>query len=292
MTSTKQNKANAQNAQLSTGPVTPEGKVVAARNAVKHGIFAKDLVITVGDGREDELEYHKLLAALIRDLAPVGQMEMLLVEKIAVNYWRLRRLIRHETGEIRERLDDFRESALSSYYSSSYYSEQRQQPNLEYYNYNDEISDTEHQEQLYKVADMRSSGFNLAEEKAALEYVLYYRLDREETEFSDSDYQKAKKYIGKLSPQLKGKLRKGILEEAEQVLAEMDEVRTWKIKFDRLQKSNSLPIERELNKIIKYESSLERSIFRNLGALKSLQENRAKPEDVNDDFIEIPTTHE
>ena len=79
MVSEKQKQANVQNAQLSTGPVTPDGKAVVARNAIKHGIFAKDLVITAGDGREDELEYHELLAELKKDLVPVGRMEILFV---------------------------------------------------------------------------------------------------------------------------------------------------------------------------------------------------------------------
>jgi|AntAceMinimDraft_9_1070365.scaffolds.fasta_scaffold04688_6 hypothetical protein len=288
MTSEKQMQANVVNAQMSTGPVTQEGKAVVSHNALKHGIFAKDLVISAGDGRENELEYHELLAELKKDLAPLGRMEMLFVEKIAVNYWRLRRLVRYETGEIRGRLDDFRESALRSYYSSSYSSQQRQQPEMEYYSYNDDISDTEYQEQLYKVTSIRSSEFNPAEDKAALEYVLYYRLDREKAEFVDADYNAAKKYVAGLSPQLKGKLRREMLEEAEQVLAEMTEVRTWKVKFDCLHKSNSLPLERGLNKIIKYESSLERSIFRNLAALKTLQRNRSKSGAAGNDPLELP----
>jgi hypothetical protein len=288
MVSEKQKQANVQNAQLSTGPVTPDGKVVAACNAIKHGIFAKDLVIAVGDGREDEFEYHELLAELKKDLAPVGRLEMLLVEKIAVNYWRLRRLIRYETGKIRKRLDEFRENALSSYYSSSYNSQQR--PKMEYYSYKDEIADHEYHEQLYKVASMRSSGIKLSENKAALEYVLYYRMDREETKLTDKDYKAAKKYVAGLSPQLQGKLRKKILEEAKQELVEMNEVRTWSVKFDRIQKARSLPVERDLNKVIKYENSLERSIFRNLAALKTLQENRAKTGSAEDDCLELPAS--
>ena len=287
MVSEKQEQANIKNAQLSTGPVTPEGKVVVALNAVKHGIFAKDLVIAAGDGREDELEYHELLADLKKDLVPVGRMEMLLVEKIAVNYWRLRRLVRYETGEIRGRLDDFRESALRSHYSYS-----RQRPDLEYYSYDDEISDVEYQEQLYKVSSMRSSSFKLAEEKSALEYILCYRMDREEAVFSAKDYKAAKKYVAGLSPQMQGKLRKEMLEEAEQVLAEMEEVRIWQVKFDRIQKAKSLPVERDLNNVIKYENSLERSIFRNLAALKTLQENRGESGNnaEEDDCLELPAS--
>ncbi|MCK5680183.1 hypothetical protein KAI46_05160, partial [bacterium] len=262
------------------------GKEIVARNAITHGIFAKDLVISAGDGRENEMEYHELMTELKNDLAPVGRMEMLMVEKIAVNYWRLRRLVRYETGEIRTRLDDFRESALHSYYGGSYNS--RQRLDMEFYSYSDDISDNKFQEQLYSVAAMNSSNFNLAENKESLKYVLYHRLDREGIELSDKDYKEVKIYITELSPQLRGKLRKEILEEAEQILAEMDEVRTWKIKFDRIHKSKSLPTGRDLNNVIKYENSLERSIFRNLGALKTLQEKRIVI-DTNEDLQEVTT---
>ncbi|MGM0681799.1 MAG: hypothetical protein ACQES8_06190 [Thermodesulfobacteriota bacterium] len=285
MVSQKQRQANVSNAQLSTGPSTTEGKSVAARNAIKHGIFARDLVITAGDGREDELEYHELLEELKKDLAPVGRMETLLVEKIAVNYWRLRRLVRHETGEIRERLDDYRENSLKQQYRGPFSS---RPPDLEYLSFNDEITDAEYQEQLYKVAGMKSSGFNISEDKAALEYVLRWRLEREDYDFTDKDFEAAKQYVSGLSPQMKGKLRKEMLEEAEQMLVEMEEVRNWQVKFDRLQKAKSLPLERNLKNIIKYENSLERSIFRNLASLKSLQETRPKKEDKDNDLLELP----
>ena len=38
-----------------------------------------------------------------------------------------------------------------------------------------------------------------------------------------------------LSPQLRGKLRKEMLEEPRKELADMKEVRNWRIKFDRIQ---------------------------------------------------------
>ena len=50
MTSEKQMEANKKNALLSTGAVTDGGKAVVARNAVKHGIFARDIIIPTGDG--------------------------------------------------------------------------------------------------------------------------------------------------------------------------------------------------------------------------------------------------
>jgi len=115
MTTEKQVEANKQNALVSTGPATSEGKAIVAQNAVKHGIFAKDLIITTGDGKEDAQEYRELLDGLIISLAPVGQMECLLVEKISVDYWRLRRVLRFESGSIRKVLD----MAISDYYNKA-----------------------------------------------------------------------------------------------------------------------------------------------------------------------------
>ena len=117
MTTNKQNEANKQNALVSTGPLTAEGKALVSQNAVKHGIFAKDLIITTGDGKEDAQEYKELLDGLILSLNPSGQMECLLVEKIAVDYWRLRRVLRFETGSIRKQLD----TAINDYYGKTDY---------------------------------------------------------------------------------------------------------------------------------------------------------------------------
>ena len=104
-TSLEKIEANRKNALMSTGAVTEEGKEIVSKNAVKHGVFAKDLIIASGDGRENEDEYRELQHNLTESLNPSGQMEHLLVEKIAVDFWRLRRVLRFETGSIRKYLD-------------------------------------------------------------------------------------------------------------------------------------------------------------------------------------------
>ncbi len=116
-TKRQQIEANQRNALVSTGPVTSQGKALVSQNAVKHGIFAKDLLITAGDGKEDAQEYQELLNGIILSLNPVGQMECLLVEKIAVDYWRLRRVLRFESGSIRKILD----MAINDYYEKADY---------------------------------------------------------------------------------------------------------------------------------------------------------------------------
>jgi len=117
MSTKRQIQANQRNALVSTGPVTSQGKALVSQNAVKHGIFAKDLLITAGDGKEDAQEYQELLNGIILSLNPVGQMECLLVEKIAVDYWRLRRVLRFESGSIRKILD----MAINDYYEKADY---------------------------------------------------------------------------------------------------------------------------------------------------------------------------
>jgi len=45
MITQKQIKANRQNAQLSTGPRTKRGKEIIAQNALKHGVFCKQILL-------------------------------------------------------------------------------------------------------------------------------------------------------------------------------------------------------------------------------------------------------
>jgi hypothetical protein len=115
MTSEKQILANLQNAHLSTGPVTVEGRKVVATNAVKHGIFTKELIIASGAGQENQAEYDELLANLMECFLPRNQMESLLVEKIAVDFWRLRRTIRFESGTISKHIEEL----IRSHYSGT-----------------------------------------------------------------------------------------------------------------------------------------------------------------------------
>lgn len=101
----KQIAANCLNAAKSTGPSTPEGKALASRNSLRHGLLAKESVITAGEGAENQEQFDTLLSDLKEQFDPKGTMEEMLVEKIAVAYWRFRRICRYETGLIRQQLD-------------------------------------------------------------------------------------------------------------------------------------------------------------------------------------------
>ena len=97
--------ANRRNALRSTGPKTARGKRIVSRNAIKHGLLAREVVITAGDGEENLEEFHSLLDGLWDSYEPMGVVEESLVQAIAACWWRKARVIRAENGEIRKRLD-------------------------------------------------------------------------------------------------------------------------------------------------------------------------------------------
>src|SRR4051812_43251247 len=110
MTSDKQVQANRRNAQKSTGPKTLEGKASVRFNAMKHGLFAQDVLLP----GEDETALKELSKLLRDELQPVGEMENLLVDQILVAHWRLRRLGRVEAGIFAwEQYEELAERAVS-----------------------------------------------------------------------------------------------------------------------------------------------------------------------------------
>jgi hypothetical protein len=94
MTSFRQIEANRRNAQLSTGPVTEEGKRGSRRNAVRHGLTAE----TVIDALEDAEDYAAFEMAITADYDAQSAVERELVLRLASLLWRLRRATAIESG--------------------------------------------------------------------------------------------------------------------------------------------------------------------------------------------------
>jgi hypothetical protein len=86
--------ANARNASLSTGPRTASGKAASRLNALKHGVLSEEALVR----DEDAGALSELRERLHEALAPSGHLETLLVDRIVVLEWRLRRVIRMEAG--------------------------------------------------------------------------------------------------------------------------------------------------------------------------------------------------
>lgn len=101
--SLKQLEANRQNAKLG-GVKTEEGKAISKYNALKHGILSKEVLLK-GEDEKTLIEIGKKLRA---ELEPQTELELVLVDRITANVWRLRRVMQIE----REMMDDDKNDAM------------------------------------------------------------------------------------------------------------------------------------------------------------------------------------
>jgi hypothetical protein len=93
MASAAQIQANRLNSLRSTGPASSAGKAASRFNAVKSGIYAKELVLP----GEDLAALESMAANYQQQLGPLSQIEQFLVDSLIESDWRLRRLRKAET---------------------------------------------------------------------------------------------------------------------------------------------------------------------------------------------------
>src|SRR5215203_1599935 len=88
------------------GPSTREGKDIARWNATRHGIRSPAPVVPGVENKEDWEDHRD---GVLDNLSPVGHLELVLAERVALLSWRLHRIIRFETESIalyQERVED------------------------------------------------------------------------------------------------------------------------------------------------------------------------------------------
>jgi len=78
----KQLEANQGNALKSTGPKTPEGRAVSKMNALKHGLFSKEVLVRGLNGKENRRELAALHERFWRQYCPVGPAEEMMLDQI------------------------------------------------------------------------------------------------------------------------------------------------------------------------------------------------------------------
>lgn len=88
MPTDKQIEANRRNAQLSTGPRTPEGCAASRLNAYKHGLTGHLDVMT----DEQKEARDAFIAEIADELHPLGSLERQLAHSIAETQWRINRV--------------------------------------------------------------------------------------------------------------------------------------------------------------------------------------------------------
>lgn len=292
MTSTKQISANQKNALKSTGPATEAGKAVVSKNAVKHGVFVEDLIITSGDGKENGEDYRQLLQNLVENLNPSGQMESLLVEKIAVDFWRLRRVLRFETGSIRKSLD----MAIYDYYNkTNLYEKKVNKTNAEF---DEEIQKPQEcldwnnryikclEKGLVSFDKPTWEGQGLAShidddlclvaeaiKEKAMDADEHLRFEEGELSFEKlkAIFKKAGYTDKDIADELVGELKKQNENNKKQIY----DLEQKKLKNRMAEEVNvkifSLPAGDNAEKVMKYEKSIQKSIFQNLSVLTKLQ---------------------
>jgi hypothetical protein len=284
MSSEKQRQANQSNAMLSTGPVTPEGKMVVASNAIKHGIFTKDLIITSILGKEDESEYQEMLSNLINCLFPQNQMESLLVEKIAIDFWRLRRVIRFETGSIGHYLETLFKEFYSLGRKNNTDIDREISMNKQSIDWNNAYIECLKKEEVnfnqpvWEGTDIESdicADFCLI----ARSINGLSRAERERIGEGFIDFVELKALLKKNGYISKKEISEKLIElyaeqnqRLEREVAALEQSKLNNEGADRLNKMlGMIPHEENTDKILKYERSLQKSIFQNLFLLKKLQ---------------------
>src|SRR3954468_17776970 len=83
------------NGARSKGPVTPEGKGKASRNALKHGLTALHHLV-LEDEAPDALE--ALIATVSEETAATSEIEARLARRLAIALWKGERAERIETA--------------------------------------------------------------------------------------------------------------------------------------------------------------------------------------------------
>ncbi len=92
MTPIEKAEISRRNGQLSEGPTSAEGKRIVSRNALKHG-FASE---TIPVKSEEHAAYSRKLQTWVDQLRPNGLIELMLVERICRNSWKLEKIAERE----------------------------------------------------------------------------------------------------------------------------------------------------------------------------------------------------
>ncbi len=282
--SKKQLKANRKNAQKG-GVKTDEGKAIVKQNALKHGLLAKEIVINTGEGAENQEEFDALLFDLNDHFKPEGVMENMLVEKMAICHWRLKRAYRYEAGLIREKLDDV----------TDMYYEQKELMGEKLHRTDDEIDrDFKEKQELLEIWQDDKQSFNKMKNRGAdlketydselsWEWLAYNNseildcTDDDEPEIIHQEFNKIGWSDEKIFHALANICEEKIEEFTRKVKEQNLQKEKQKNKFalQVIKKLGGIPTTHELDKLLKYEGSIEKQFYKAMDQLERLQRLRA-----------------
>ena len=278
--SKKQLEANKKNAQKG-GVNTPEGKAIVKYNALKHGLLAKEVVITIGEGAENPEEFDALLEALQTQLLPAGTLEEMLVEKIAVAYWRLRRAYKYEVGLIREELD----TTTDDFYSrNSNKTDEEIDQEIE----KDKEAIESWKQDKRDFTKMHKDGkpleeiYDWGENWEWLEDKFKYLLIGHE-DYEGFDPKNFREFLNNSADWSDEQIWEAHIELCDEKIdehkKEIDDLEKQKqqnkLKLQVIKKLGNIPSKHELDRLLRYEGAIERQLYKALNQLERLQRLRA-----------------
>jgi hypothetical protein len=283
--SEKQLEANRENA-LKGGVKTPEGKAIVKYNALKHGLLAKEIVITVGDGAENPEEFNGLLEDLKTQLKPEETLEEILVEKIAIAYWRLRRAYKYEVGLIRDELDN----ATDKFYDKPTYSgdkQNRTDEKIEQDIKQGQESLEAWEKEKEQLTAMRKDGKPLEEIydwevrwEELCDKIYHLLPEDEEKDWQPSDI---REFLNKEQGWSDDAIWQAHIEicdgeikhQEEEIAALRQEIEKNRLKLQVIKKLGSIPSKDELDRLLRYEGAIERQFYKAMNQLERLQRMRS-----------------
>lgn len=253
----------------------PKGEVVKW-NALKHGLLSKETVLP----SEIPEEFDNLLHALSEHFKPVGSLEVLLVEKIAVTLWRFRRAYRYEAGVIR-----WEELKVSDYQ----YADEVEKIAVEIKKNMEMLKawkkDKRDLSKMHNEGKPLESIYGWKDSWKLLQRKMFPEGEFDEDDEDETEY---------LSPKdLKEQLQKSGLSDTdiwrlhlnvcdERIKLYRNQIKKFKeakaktpLRSQAKRMKDSLPPEAELEKLTRYEGSLERQFYKALNHLERVQRMRA-----------------
>ena len=269
------------------GVKTEEGKAIVKYNALRHGLLAREVVITVGDGAENPEKFNALLEDLRMQLVPAGTLEEMLVEKIAVAYWRLRRAYRYEVGLIRDELD----TATDDFYNQEDWQHKK-------VNKTDEEIDLEIEQEkevieswkqdkkdftkMYKAGKPLEDTYDLQFNWECLYEEVCHLLpdDDESVDYKPKDVRDIlKKNLDWSDDSIWHKLieicDKNVNTYKKKIAELEKKQKKNRLKLEVIKKLGNIPSKDELDRLLRYEGAIERQLYKALNQLERLQRLRS-----------------
>ena len=100
MSSQRQIDANRANGAKSRGPVSAAGKAISSKNAIRHGLFAKTILLD----NESRYHFNLLVENLCQDLKPGTEIELGIIYTLAAAKWRQMRVWALEASTVNRKM--------------------------------------------------------------------------------------------------------------------------------------------------------------------------------------------